>query len=303
MSPGHTVTALAGRLCEKAVAWLARAREHFVFDGATGILPGHENDVYKPLGELALAGSLVLRHGVAGEETRVAAAGLVDFAWQQLHCGDILYERLLRNISLTDPLEIYHHFHRAGYRHLGLDRLLRHVRELRQARAAELAPARALAVCNAERALGLPTWDRAELTRCCWLGGRPEPWTLTFESAYTVTHTVFHLTDWGLACADLPPDMDEYLRRWLPAWLEVYGEAGQWDLVGELLIADQCLSRPGGHPHIWERLVAAQRPDGLLPAGPEPLPRDPAAVARRHYHPTVVAAIAGTVALSRAAVR
>lgn len=93
--------------------------------------------------------------------------------------------------------------------------------------------------------------------------------------------------------------MQAYLHAWLPAWLEVYLEAGQWDLVGELLIVDLCLTEPEYHPNAWDQLARAQQPDGLLPAGPERVPQDTAKAFRNHYHPTVVAAIVGTLAVSR----
>jgi hypothetical protein len=89
------------------------------------------------------------------------------------------------------------------------------------------------------------------------------------------------------------------LHAWLPVWLEVYVEAGQWDLVGEMLIVDLCLLEPGDYPHAWEALACAQQSDGLLPAGPERVSTDVVKAFRDHYHPTVVAAIAGTLAVSR----
>jgi hypothetical protein len=60
-----------------------------------------------------------------------------------------------------------------------------------------------------------------------------------------------------------------------------------------------CLAEPGNHPQAWEALARAQQSDGLLPAGPERVSTDVVKAFRDHYHPTVVAAIAGTLAVSR----
>jgi hypothetical protein len=114
----------------------------------------------------------------------------------------------------------------------------------------ELLPTRALAVLNATRTLGLPARaDPAELTARTWLGGTPEPWTTDFSTLYAMTHTVFHLTDWGAHPDGLPEHLQAYLQAWLPAWLEVYLEAGQWDLISELLIVDLCLTEPAYQPN------------------------------------------------------
>ena len=114
-----------------------------------------------------------------------------------------------------------------------------------------------------------------------------------------MTHTVFHLTDWGAHPHGLPDHIQDYLQSWLPAWLEVYLEAGQWDLVAELLIVDLCLTDPEFYPHAWDRVAGAQHADGLLPYGPMRVPHKLAKAFRNHYHLTLAATIAGTLAVSR----
>jgi hypothetical protein len=99
--------------------------------------------------------------------------------------------------------------------------------------------------------------------------------------------------------AGLPDHLQAYLQDWLPSWLEVYHEAGQWDLIAELLFVDSCLTEPSFHPHAWNELAGAQHTDGLVPYRQEQVPREVAKAFRNHYHPTVVAAIAGTLAVSR----
>ncbi|MER7765266.1 hypothetical protein [Kitasatospora sp. NPDC096140] len=303
MTTDTEVLATAQQLGTRALSWL-----HTCYQGGWGRLADNTiidlaepNDVYKPLCEAAMASSLVLRDGVAGPQDARAARDMLDGAWAQLREGDMLYERQLRHVTVTDPLETYAHFARVGYRHAALEELLESISRLRAVHAVEIQGSRQLAVANARRVIGLshrPDW--AELAARTWLGALPEPWTIAWSIAYQVTHTVFHLTDWGARPEDLPEPMRDYLRAWLPVWLDIWMEIGQWDLVGELLIVDACIGRPMLGSSGWEALAAVQRADGLVPRDAEPVEEDPESAIRAHEHTAVVAVVAATVLLSRA---
>jgi len=299
-SSAAAAAATAQQVAGRALGWLDAAVEHFTLPEQVPPDQVDADGKIKPLGELALVGSLVIREGAAGHRQAHIAATLVEFAWRQLRGGEVLYELQRANPVTTYPMEVYAPFVRAGYHHRQLAELLAHLGGLRAAQVAELMPNRALAVVNANRTLGLP--DRADiatLTARTWLGGTPEPWAVDFLTLYAMTHTVFHLTDWGAHPSGLPNHVQVYLHAWLPAWLEVYLEAGQWDLIAELLIVDLCLTEPDFYPQAWEYLAGAQHADGLVPYGPVRVPREVAKAFRNHYHPTLVAAIAGTLAVSR----
>jgi uncharacterized protein DUF6895 len=302
MTTTAPIATTAHRMAARALDWLG---EHHTL----GALPPTDTSVgmpqpdraYKPLGETALVASLALREGVAGPREAATARRLLDFAWEQVREGDLLYERQLLHPQLTDPLELYAHFARAGYRHEQLEQLLGHLHALRSTHVVEMLPNRRLAVANAARIVGIDDHrDWPALTSATWLGTTPEPWAIDWMTAYNVTHTVFHLTDWGHARDGLPDPLPAYLRDWLPVWVEVWKEVGQWDLAGELLVVDACLDEPVCGAAAWEELAAVQHDDGLLPRDDEPLPDDPAEVFREHHHTTVVAATAGTIALSGA---
>jgi uncharacterized protein DUF6895 len=296
--PSWVIT--AHQVAVRALGWLDMARDHFALPADIAPDRLRPNEDVKPVGELALAASIVLREAATGSREAQLAPALAAFAWAQFRDGDVLYELQREQPIETFPTEVYAWFARIGYRNSQLDELLAHLNSLRAARVPEVVPNRALAIFNAERLLGLPNRvEPAELTARTWLGGTPEPWAIDFFTLYAVTHTVFHLADWGARSASLPAHLQTYLHAWLPVWLEVYLEAGQWDLLCELLIVDQCLTEPGDHPHVWEALARAQQPDGLLPTGPGRVPTDPVKAFHAHYHPTVVAVIAGTLAVSR----
>lgn len=289
----------ARRLAVRGLDWLRAARDRFALpDVSSDRLRGNED--LKPLGELLLVACIALREASLSARETQLASGLVDFAWAQLRAGEVLYEIQREQPIETHPLETYAWFARMGYRHQQLDQLAAHLNRLRAGRVLEVVPNRALAVFNAERQLGLPQrMDPVVLTARTWLGGTPEPWAIDFFTLYAMTHTVFHLTDWGARPEGLPEHLQRYLHAWLPAWLEVYLEAGEWDLVSELLIVDSCLAEPNNNPHPWEALARAQQPDGLLPARPQRVSTDAAKAFRDHYHSTVVSAIAGILAVSR----
>jgi hypothetical protein len=290
----------AQRLAERAWSWLGAVHGEFALDPNIAIDQLDSVRHLKPLSELALAGSIAIREGVAGCHGARVAPALVEFAWHQFRDGELLYElQRERPLDLL-PLDSYAVFVRAGHRHAGLENLLAHLGCLRASTAPELVPNRALGVLNGERLIGLPPrWDVAELTGRTLLGTRPEPWAIDLAGFYAITHTVFHLTDLGARPSGLPLQLQDYLHDWLPAWLEVYLEAGHWDVVGELLMVDQCLSRPDCPAEAWARLVGAQHQDGMVLAEAGRDIRTARTLVRNHYHSGVVAAIAGTLGVAR----
>ncbi|WP_030683681.1 DUF6895 family protein [Streptomyces cellulosae] len=298
-----SVTQTAHQVSAQALAWLHTHRERGALPADTTADLGDPNSVYKPLGETALAASLVLREAASGTAELRMARELVSFCWQQLGEGDMLYERLLRYSMMTDPLETYAPFARCGLRHEPLERLLAHTIALRSVRNAEVMPNRRLAVANAARVVGLDTHERdhdwATPTRATWLGATPEPWLIDWMTGYCVTHTVFHLTDWGARPSGLPEDLTAYVRTWLPVWIDIWAEIEQWDLVGELMIVGCCLKEQYCELTDWQRLARAQHPDGLMPRDGEPVTGDPGQRFADHQHTAVVAVIAGALAVSR----
>ena len=286
-------------VCSRALGWLGRTRSGFALSEGVRAAQTTARAV-KSVAELGLAMSLVEREAVTGAEDAQAARQLADFAWGQLDRGLLLYQRQLDDPASSFPMEVYASFVRAGYRHRGLAALCAHLVGLRVARVRELAPHDQLAVVAAAHQLGLPApVDPLVVVERTWLGGQPEPWMLDATDAYALTHTVFHLTDFGADPGGLPQELQEYLHLWLPVWVEMVTETKTWDLLAELLIVDACLTTPQAYPQAWRLLALAQHPDGMVPGGTTTAPRDPEQTFRHHYHPTLVAVIAGTLAVSR----
>ncbi|SPE57509.1 hypothetical protein SNS2_3180 [Streptomyces netropsis] len=302
MTVTDAVVVAARSLADRALSWLHANRAHGTFPGGSLETAAGLDGFYKPLGETTLAASLILRDGILGPGQLAAAQDLADFAWEQFRRGDVLYERQLRHMLMTDPLETYVSFVRCGFRHVGLDRLLTHSLQLRSVHGVELLPNRRLAVANAARVTGLDrSFDWAALARATWLGAVPEPWAIDWMTAYSMTHTVFHLTDWGARPGGLAPEYTSYLRAWLPVWIDIWREVEQWDLVGELLIVGACLDEPYCDPSDWDAIAALQHPDGFIPRDGDPVDDDPVQRFKDHQHTVIVTAIAGSIALARAA--
>ena len=290
----------AQRLAEGAWRWLGEVHETFRIDPDVSVGTLDIDRDLKPLGELALTGMLGLREGATGRHGSAVASRLVEFAWQQLRAGELLCELIQQNPPDVYAGETYAIFVEAGYHHPQLTAQLAHQHSLRVSSALDIAPSRALGVLNSDRVLGLPPrWDAAELTTRTLLGARPEPWALDLGSLYVITHIVYHLTNDGAHPGRLPEHLQDYLHDCLPIWIEVYLEAGHWDIVGELLMVDLCLSHPNPSASSWARLVAAQHENGMVPAEAWRNSQTEKNLVRNHYHSTAVAAMTGTLGVAR----
>ncbi|MDQ3578297.1 MAG: hypothetical protein M3443_12020 [Actinomycetota bacterium] len=293
------VVASAERVSSKAIEWLHANRERFALPRG---VPAELIDigVFKSLGELTLAGWIAHREAAAGARTNQIAGELLDYVWDEFGEGDVLYRMQVRNPSATHAIETYSMLHAAGYRSPALCELAGHLSTLRSYEVLDLTPNRQLAVSAALRRIGLTPWaELTDLVGRTWLGGMPEPWMLDTYNGYSLTHTVFHLTEHGERPDALPVPLRDYLSDWLPVWMDVYAESGFWDLMGELIIVGTNIAGMDVEPGPWERFAQAQDDDGMTPNGINRPTKNAVNRVETHYHPTVVAAIAGALVAAR----
>ncbi|GGU39867.1 DUF6895 family protein [Streptomyces lavendofoliae] len=260
---------------------------------------------FKPVGELAVICKVLFREGVAGSRQADLARRLLDHAWREVLDGGRMLVRGQRTEPLSPiPFEVYLPFRELGHSQPELERAIRLNHRLGSWAGLEVLPVRRLGLSAFERRYGLPpSLPEDEAFGRTWLARAPEPWTVDTRVGYDITHTVFHLTDWGENTAGLPPAVAEHLELWLPVWLDDWLDLERWDLLGELLVVDACMPRPTLDAAAWEGFAAAQRPDGAMPAlGPMPQ-GDPDDVFDIVYHSTLVAAFASVLATSRALAR
>lgn len=301
-SPGAALAVLP-HVLRTALAWTDAHRAEFalpddVLDPRTQV-----NATLKPLGELAQLCSTVRAATAPGTPEHEVAGELVTYAWEQVSRGELLLELLRAEPFAAYPYEIYAAFAGYGLRHEGFEALARPLTATRAWAHTEQHANRQLGLINSERRVGVVTHtDAGGVLSRTWLGGLSEPWTFEGPSGYALTHTVFHLTDWGRMPDRVPEKTDAYLRTWLPAWADGCLESGQWDLTGELLAVGASL--PGPAPlelldAVWPVLADVQHTTGCVPEtgvpvhedAPDPYPFIDC------YHSTLVTAFAAALSL------
>lgn len=296
-----TDTRLIHTVGARALEWLWAHRDGFRLepdvDPEVGFL-----ERFKPVGELALICRVLFREGVAGSRQAELARKLLDHTWRHTLDGGRMLVRGQRIEPLSPiPFEVYLPYKELGYSEPEVERATVLYQRLNSWSALELDPTRRLGLSAFQRRFGLtPRTPEADIVGSTWLGSRPEPWTVSGHIAYDLTHTVFHLTDWGEHPDGLPPDIADYLATWLPAWIDDWLDLKRWDLLGELLVVDACLPRPTLDERGWEGFAAAQQADGAMPAVRDMPEGEPDDLFDMIYHPTLVAAFASVLATSRA---
>jgi hypothetical protein len=287
------------RAISSALSWIRANKSQF----ALPVGPTSESTLkaIKPLGEL----SLVLEKIDQGE-LLANPAELLDWCWAQFRGGDLMLEILQARHDLIVLCTIYASFVQKGYFNRRLSSWIDYLRSTRAHQGIEFPRWRRLDVDHALAKLDGTCLGENPL-RDTWIVGLPEPWLMSDDTAYAVTHSLFYVTDFGSTPAALPENVREYLHLWLPAWLEVARRQRNFDLFAEWLM----VAAYSGFGEIFdehaEALISHQRGDGVFP-GPtgsaETLLTGEISEVRadflKNYHTTLVAVLA---LASRAALR
>lgn len=245
----------------------------------------------KPLGELVL-----VIDKIAERHSKFEA--LLKWSWKEFRGGELMLDILIARHDLIVLTTIYASFVNRGFSNPRLDQWIAYLRATAAHEGIEFPRWRRLDV---DHALAKLDGERlsADSLRDTWIALRPEPWLMSDDTAYAVTHTLFYITDFGQAGHLLPDDIRDYLYLWLPAWLEISRRQRNFDLFAEWLM----VAAYAGFDDIFAKhaavLVAHQRSDGVFP-GPsgsaEALLHDEMPAIRsdflRNYHTTLVAILA-----------
>jgi hypothetical protein len=108
----------------------------------------------------------------------------------------------------------------------------------------------------------------SELYRATPLAMELEAAFIDIPEAYSVTHTVFFITQFGAGSPDSIPAEELPGVQWLVTMLlGLYARERHWDLVGELLLCCSFLNwrPPLIYDEAWTAFWAAQQPDGAVP--------------------------------------
>jgi hypothetical protein len=152
--------------------------------------------------------------------------------------------------------------------------------------------------------LGLSRWPGGR-RQGLYIETRPEPWVISGEVAYAVTHEVFYLTDFGFRPVE-DEEIAEYLRIWVPYWVRSFAAERDDDLTAEFAMVSTCLctgNDDGPSTHLLS-VLEHQLQDGAV-AGPKGagsfLFADDDTPARRQflgcYHTTLVTLMAAAMVL------
>ncbi|GAA5049013.1 hypothetical protein HNP84_004366 [Thermocatellispora tengchongensis] len=145
-----------------------------------------------------------------------------------------------------------------------------------------------------------------ELYEASFLANLTTVLPMDIEDAYTITHTVFHLTDFGFRDAGLTDEERERALGIADRLTDHFVEADHWDLTGEFVLTQFCLGADPARTRSGiggiRSLLAAQTPSGAIPgrfAAQRPGPSaTPVELFRKSYHTTLVAALASMIILS-----
>ncbi|MET9551519.1 hypothetical protein [Streptomyces sp. NPDC006645] len=294
-------TRLIHQVGAQAIEWLHANRAGFRLEPDADPEVGYM-ERFKPIGEAAMICKILFREGVAGSRQASLARGLMDHLWREALDGGRSLARGQRQEPLSPiPFEVYLPFKELGYQEPETERAVHLNHRLGSWAALELLPVRRLGISAYEQRFGLmPSTPVEDATERTWLARTPEPWTVEGHIGYDITHTVFHLTDWGQRPAGLPKPIADYLALWLPVWLDDWLDLRRWDLLAELLVVDACLPEPTLDERAWRGLAAAQQPDGAMPAVREMPEGSWDQMFDIVYHSTLAAALASVLATSRA---
>lgn len=290
-----------------ALRWIKSNLAHFTASSPDDDL-ALARDV-KPIAELGLACDLIARAGAARSLSidPTVPVQLISHCWKQLGQGEHLRRLLLTYPDLFSLVTVYPPFARAGLRNSALESVIRSLSTDSGVSALEFPAWRLLDFATALRALKLPSpWTLQHEFGNTWLGKEPNPWTLSDSAAYSFTHTVFYMTDFGVRPRDLPVRTRKYASRWVPVWSSYYARVQNLDLLGEMVMVAHCLGLRVPSD-LLVALLRGQRRNGSVP-GPagigEIMGMPSGEKSRRNqflldYHTTVVALMASALGLQR----
>ena len=273
-SPEHHSAWLRG------LSWIEAHREHFALPPG----PPDLDDLFplKVLAELARIADVLGRSSKLPADVGERVADLLRFAWEQFGEGQ-LFATLLVARPYVVLGTMYSIFERHGYCHAGTRTLLARLsipggvssRRFPPRRGPVLsAPAPfgtdgaavlALGLALAWRQMGIPSpWSEDRLFPLTWLSRRLDVATLSDSEAYSLSHVVFFMTDFGDRPGGLPGECRDYLSERCPGWMEALRRRSNLDLYSELAMVLSCLGEPVPD-EVETVLRRAQKDDGMLP--------------------------------------
>jgi hypothetical protein len=287
------ITGVMGDLLTQVQSCASRGwfwiREHLSF-----FLPADlsDSDTLKEISELALlCGNLSHWSDARGRtELRVITEFLAEF----LSTPELVHFAR-KSPSHYNYLIAYLSLRAAGYRNPAYEEALVAIKRMNYATAIELVPYRSMELQHIRWKAGLskrrPNWGPTY--RATTLGRCRSPVYLTNADVYSITHTLFYLTDFSGPTPQMPSCERRRAQELVETLVVHYCRMRNWDIVAELLVnlvaldyADRLVFEIS-----TKELLDAWREDGALP-GPtfsdSAESAQPAYVFKHCYHTTLV---------------
>lgn len=268
-------------------------------------------ELLKPLGELTLAASLLSRLSHRSEDQTWRMA--LDFSWEQLQEGNLLFDVLKERPDLLVMLSLYATLHHEGYRNKRLEDQIAQLVGTPGFYQTDMLAWRRLDLLVGIQEFGFRSDIDSEISETferTWLSKCHSPWTLTDAAAYGLTHTAFYMTGYGFGVSRLPNRVESYLLDNCLPWTRMYLDEGNFDLAAEMIMTRCCVQSPlKDAEHLLPNdFLNARLDDGALPCpayGALTLIFGESDPERRyflqHYHTVLVTCMAAAMAINRAA--
>lgn len=195
----------------------------------------------KPIGELAIMAGIAIDSNSFCILNEDEAQSLIEFCWRETRSGLLLAGLINRHPSCLLFSPLYEVFVRNGFRSSEVDTAIQSALDVPGHCTLEFPAWQTLEVAASLAEMGFNThWNADELFSQTWLGVTPAGWSIWSGAAYSVTHTVFSMTHFGLYPDRIPMRHRTYLATWLPTWQEQARSELQLDLLAELFMAGSC---------------------------------------------------------------
>jgi hypothetical protein len=249
-----------------AISWIfENLQEFYIHNNKISNFNKQDLAKIKPLSELVMTTWLLKRCKI---DLQILDK-ILEWSWKVTDYGDLLNALLLARNDFLPSCAMYSYFHQLGFKSKTLYKTIKRLSEMDATYALPLQPWAMLAMKYNLWKLNLLPYNRVSGLNL-YIELLPEPWIISNEIGYAITHEVFYLTDFGFKKI-ANTQLADYLKIWSPYWANKFSEEKDFDLVSEFSMVWNCLNSKGEMP--WYdnpliRVLEFQNEDGSI-EGPD----------------------------------
>ena len=214
----------------------------------------------KPLSELLLVATLMDKLNIENK----FAHDIAEMAWREFDHGDYITKVLISRPDLLILAETYSSFRHFNFVSASLENLLPIYFKHTNAFVSDRPEWQLMGIHSAfARQAGISI--NSEYYKKTWLSVGVAPWTISTETAYSITHEVFYLTNFGEFPDNLGIYRKQYFTTWVPVWLEIYALENNFDILGELVLSCLCANVKCDIKPAIDHICSNQTNSGAVP--------------------------------------